>query len=250
MKLSKRTFLSFLSIPIVVSTQVSADQIKPAGTSNSYVASLSISPAWHASGKDQTITLQTDITKRYLDKSKNNLLAQGEFFLGKECQLSPAIKGQIGGAVELTSSANLKGDILEDADPNFNNHRYNYKVHHAHIAIKGKAIVDTSMSIQPYAAASAGIGFNRAYSYKVTPKIFQEVASPNFKPKTKGAFTYTLEAGAQKQLSERTSAGIGYVFSDWGNSSLSRAPNQTLGKGLQLSNLYTHGIQLSLTHRA
>jgi len=238
--------LPFISAPAYPGMMQSLTQNAP------LVASLSIAPAWHTGGRSQTKTLQEDITKHYADTSSQNTIAQGEFFLGREYVLNNTFRAQLGGAVELTSNARLRGDIWEDADPDFNNYYYQYNVNHAHIALKGKLLADvpSKWNVTPYIGASAGVGFNRASDYLITPKIFQEIPSPPFAPKTKTSFTYTLEAGMQKTLTAHTSAGIGYVFSDWGQTSLSRAPNQTLGTGLQTNHLYTNGLQLSLNYHA
>ena len=74
------------------------------------------------------------------------------------------------------------------------------------------------------------------------------IASPNFTTNTQTAFSYTLGAGIQKSFSKNWAAGIGYEFADWGNSQLNRAPDQTLGNGLALNHLYTHGLQFNITY--
>ena len=52
------------------------------------------------------------------------------------------------------------------------------------------------------------------------------------------ALTYTLGTGVQKILNAHWQVGVGYEFSDWGQSSLGRASEQTLHSGLELNHVY------------
>lgn len=212
------------------------------------VMALSIGPAWYKEGKTQTFFLQSDVEKTYAAHKKNDDLGVIELFYGRQMSLNSLFLGQIGVSLAAASHARLSGDIWEDADPDFNNFYYNYKVNHAHIAIKGKLLAEMGYIVTPYLSGSIGIGRNRSHDFEITPKLFEELPAPAFVSHTKTALSYTLGAGIQKQLNEYWSAGIGYEFSDWGRSGLSAAPGQTLNSGVQLSHFYINQLQFSLNY--
>ncbi|KTD65975.1 hypothetical protein Lsha_0182 [Legionella shakespearei DSM 23087] len=216
----------------------------------STVLSLSVGPAWYKEGKTQTFLLQPDVVKTYEAHRKGDVSGIVEFFYGRQKSLNSHFSGQLGAAFATASSARLSGDIWEDADPDFNNFYYNYKVSHAHFSVKGKLLAEMGYLVTPYLSGSIGLGFNRAYDFKITSRLFEEVPAPAFGSHTQAVLSYTLGLGLQKQLSAHWSAGMGYEFADWGKSGLVHAPGQTVNSGLQLSHLYMNQLQFSLTYLA
>jgi opacity protein-like surface antigen len=211
------------------------------------VATLSLGPTWADGGKTQTIYLESDLQQAYSANKKVQLLGSGEIFLGLQRGLAYHLQAQLGLAVATTTSTRLYGNVWQDADPDSNNFYYSYHINHTHIAVKGKLLTDIAKIIQPYINGSLGIGFNRADNYTQTPKLFEVPPMPPFTSHTQNTFTYTIGTGLQKALDQHWSVGIGYEFADWGKSSLSAAPGQTLNNSLQLNHLYTNQLQLSLS---
>jgi opacity protein-like surface antigen len=214
------------------------------------VMTLSIGSSWTNSGETQTFYLQPNIKKTFSASKNTHALPSGEFFFGWQRLLNPTITGQLGLALAASGNAKLNGDIWENASPNFNNFFYAYQVNHAHVAVKGKVLADIKQMVQPYVSGSLGLGRNRVHDFTITKKIYEEIPPPAFQSNTTTAFTYTLGLGSQKALTPNWQAGVGYEFADWGKSNLARAPGQTLGGGLQLSHLYTHQLQFSLSYLA
>lgn len=214
----------------------------------SWVGSFSAGPDWEDGGKSQTFLLTPDILKTYSADKSSNTLFDGELFLGVQKSLKQNVQGQLGLALRFTSDASLGGQIWDDADPQFNNFTYNYKIQHTHIAVKSKLLADKGYWLIPWLSASIGVGFNNAHGFQNTPTIFEAVATPNFVSHSKTTFTYTLGAGIQKVLNEHWQVGAGYEFADWGQSSLGRAKDQTLNTGLTLNHLYTNGILFNFTY--
>lgn len=243
---------------VIASLSVILSDISLAGTMGKVLASelwsqvitLSLGPAWYGSGNSQTLFLQPDIQKKYVANDSSAAFVNGEFFLGLQHALNSNLKGQLGLTVAASSNARLDGDIWEDSDPDFNNYFYTYKINHAHIAVKGKILADMGVEVQPYVSASAGVGLNQAHNFTITPKIFEEVPAPLFGSHTTTSFAYTVGTGLQKPIKEHWHISLGYEFSDWGKSELSRAPGQTLNRGLHLTHLYTNTAQLSLSYIA
>jgi opacity protein-like surface antigen len=215
------------------------------------VLEFSASPTWISGNNNQTINLQPDIVKTYTAGSNNNVFPTLEFFIGGQKHLathlmSQSFLGQLGLSIVAASNAKLTGNIWEDADPNFNNFNYNYKISHALIAAKGRLIGDFGYFFEPYISGSLGVGFNRAYDFTISPKISEEVPPPLFHSNTTTTFSYTLGIGLQKSISKQLQIGIGYEFADWGKTSLSAATGQTSNKGLTLNHLYAQALKLSL----
>ena len=215
-----------------------------------WVGTISVGPVWQSNGNTQTFYLAPNIEKSYAANSSTNAMADGEVFLGLQKDLPHQFQGQLGLAVAVAGNAKLSGNIWDDADPQFNNYTYLYKVNHVHLALKGKLLADRGYWLTPWVSGSLGVGFNRAYSFSNTPTIFEAVPNNNFSSNTETAFTYTLGAGVQRVLNQHWQVGIGYEFADWGQSELGRASGQTLNSGLSLNHLYTNGFLLNLTYVA
>lgn len=214
-----------------------------------WVAALSIGPIWEKSGQTQTISLAPEVEKTYTTDDALNTLAEGSFFIGLQKPLQKQLQSQLGLAVGITSQAKMSGHIWDDADPQFDNHTYNYQIEHTHLLLQGKILVE-GYAIIPWLSGGAGIGFNKAQSFQNTPTLFEALPNNNFTSNTTTTFTYTISAGIQKSLSKNWQIGIGYEFADWGDSQLGRAPEQVLNGGLGLNHLYTNGLLFNLTYIA
>ena len=97
-------------------------------SSRSWVSTLSIGALWEHAGQTQTFFLSPQLEKTYKADKSRSVLASGEFFVGMQRVLNPLIQGQLGIALAASSTAALVGSIWDDADPEFNNYRYSYKV--------------------------------------------------------------------------------------------------------------------------
>lgn len=215
-----------------------------------WIGSIAAGPIWAKGGETQTFYLAPEIKKTYAARKSSNALAMGELFVGIQKALTSEWFGQLGLAAATTGNAKLQGVIWDDADPQFDNYSYRYKVQNARVAVKGKLLLDKGYWLMPWVSASLGVGFNRAHEFTNTPLIFQAVPNNNFTDHTKTTFTYTLGAGLQKSISMHWQAGVGYAFADWGKSALNRAAGQTLNTGLALNHLYTNGVLINLTYIA
>jgi opacity protein-like surface antigen len=240
----------FFLIPLYIGFLSHAAVAGTMGSEKSWVASLSLGPAWENAGTTQTFYLAPDIEKSYVADKATNALFDGEVFLGIQKMLPYSLQGQLGLAVAATSNAALSGVILDDAGPEFNNYSYSYKIQHTHIAAKAKVLFDRGYWLMPWVSGSIGVGFNYAHSFENTPLIYEAIPTPNFTSEMKTSFTYTVGAGVQKALSQQWQVGVGYEFADWGQSSLGRASGQTLNSGLSLNHLYTNGLMFNLTYVA
>ncbi|HAT3881906.1 TPA: porin family protein [Legionella pneumophila] len=246
-----RLFLSIATASVLGSTAFAGTMGHVMSSRDwTWVGSVSAGPVWERGGETQTFFLAPEIEKTYAARKSTNVLASGELFVGIQKTWSSQWLGQLGLAAATTGNAKLQGVIWDDADPEFNNHSYQYKIRNSRIAVKGKLLLDKGYWLMPWVSASLGVGFNRAHDFTNTPLIFEALPNPNFTNHTKTAFTYTLGAGVQKSISEHWQLGVGYEFADWGKSELGRASGQTLNEGLKLNHLYTNGVVLNLTYVA
>lgn len=236
---------------IILPVNALAGTLGKASIGNHYVMGLSAGPTWGSGNKTQTFYLQPDIEKTYAADKQHNTFTGAAFFFGRQLPLNvpffdKSLVAQLGVTLAIAGNAKLTGDIWEDADPDFNNYNYNYKINHRHMAIKARLINNSGYFVAPFISASAGVGFNRAYDFTITPKISSEVAAPAFKNHTKAAFSYALKIGLQKSFSTKLHAAIGYEWADWGRVNLSRANGQRLNQGLTLKHAYAQQLQFAL----
>lgn len=246
-----RLFLSIATASVLGSTAFAGPMgsVMPA-KDWTWVGSIAAGPIWARGGETQTFYLVPDIEKTYASRKSTNAIASGELFVGIQKTGSSQWLGQLGLAAATTGNAKLLGVIWDDADPEFDNHSYQYKVRNTRVAVKGKLLLDKGYWVMPWVSASLGIGFNRAHNFTNTPLIFEALPNSNFTNHTKTAFTYTLGAGVQKPIGEHWQMGVGYEFADWGKSELNRAAGQTQNTGLTLNHLYTNGVLFNLTYIA
>ncbi len=239
---------------IMLSSSVLAEtgnEIISNNSNHQFLLGISAGPTWATGNKTQTLFLQPDVQKTYTADNNWTAFPSAELFIGWQKPLSLTLMGQsllsqLGIAFVGAGNAELSGDIWEDADPDFDNFNYDYKIKHAHAAIKGRLITNSCWIFNGFISASLGLGFNRAYDFTIQPKISEEVAAPAFTSNTQTALVYTLGIGLQKSLNPQFQVAIGYEFADWGKIQLSPAASQTLNQGLSLNHLYAHQIQLSL----
>lgn len=214
------------------------------------VISFSIGPAWSSQGSTQTLFLQSDIFKTYVNSSASTPFGSGELFFAGQRQLSHDIALQIGLVVGASGDHEFTGEIWEDGNSTFNNYTYQYYAQQIRFAAKAKLSKSIASHCQIYTAASLGLGLNRSHDYTSTPRISQAVALPNFTDNTHDSLSYSLELGVQKTYRKHWVFGAGYQFIDWGKLSLARAPAQTVGTGVKEPHLYSHSAQFTLSYLA
>jgi len=235
-----RLFLSIATACVLGSTPYAS----------TWVGTIAAGPVWARGGETQTFYLSPEIEKTYVAFKSTHALASGELFLGLQKSWPSQWLSQLGLAAATTGDAKLQGIIWDDADAQFDNHSYQYKIHNSRIAVKGKLLMNRGYWLIPWVSASLGIGFNHAHAFTNTPLIFEALPNANFSNNTKTVFTYTLSTGLQKALNDHWQLGVGYEFADWGKSALGRANGQTMNSGLAFNHFYTNGVLLNLTYVA
>lgn len=212
------------------------------------LVALNIGPQWDDPGERHQFSVEPATPKTYAAVSNPQTLMGAELFVGGQHILNSWSDLQLGIAVAMTSLTSLSGDIWEDADPDFNNYTYAYKLAPFRATLSAKWLFNKFDVVTPYLNVGLGLSFNRSYDYSIMPKIFEEVPSPFYTSNVPVSFAYDVGLGLQRQLGEHIQVGLGYVFSDWGQSSLGRAPKQTTNAPLSLSHLYMNQCVVSLSY--
>lgn len=212
------------------------------------IVTLSMGPTWVTAPKRQTLPIMSTLEKTYTQNSVHNVLSNNELFLGVQYPVRDIWLNQIGAAIVANSYAKITGDVWDEAQPEFNNHVYRYRVQHTHVAIKEKLLLNKNWYVKPWVNASIGVALNRSGRFKNTPIISEAVATPNFSLNSQVTFTYTLGFGVQRMITNHWQAGLGYEFADWGKHYLGRSDEQTLGRGPGANHLYTNSLLFNLTY--
>ena len=211
-----------------------------------YFATLSGGPIWSRSNRNLTYLLQPDVRKTYYADRSMKSFGTAELFLGMQRVFEAGFDGQAGFALALARN-NVWGDIWEEALPVFDDFNYKYTINRVRFAIKGKIRAEVSNGLWGYLSTSGGVAVNRSGNFTITPTIPEAVAAPAFRSNTQIGLSYTAGLGLEYSFCRNWRAGLGYEFADWGPSSLSRAPGQSLNTGLSLSHWFSHALQLSVT---
>jgi opacity protein-like surface antigen len=227
-----------------------ADSSQVSTNHDGFVIGISGEPTWTSGSRSQTLTVSIDNLKTYTTSESNNPIANIGVFLGWQNHFllnhfKHPFLTQLGLSVSQASTAKLSGNIWEDADPAFDNYQYSYKVNHTFVGITGRLVSDCDFILNPYLAASIGVGLNRAYQFTINPIISNEVPAPAFGDKTNSTLSYTLGIGLQKSF-QQWQIAVGYEFGDWGKTSFSGAPGQATTARYRQQHLYTHSLQFSL----
>lgn len=215
------------------------------------VVTLNLGPGWPTSTQNEVIELLPNVNNRYMSSSNTDAFIDGELFVGWQEKINSCAylaESQVGLAYMVTNSAKINGVIWQANNPLFDNETYAYRIKHSHVALRGKLLSTPKETYQGYVTGSIGIAFNTSYAFKNQPVINTVLPSPNFQTNTETDFTYTLAVGVQKRLNSNWAIGMGYQFADWGKSSLSRAPGQTMNTGPGFHNFYTSEAQFNLSY--
>ncbi len=215
---------------------------------------LSGGPAWQSGGKTQTLTLQPVVQNTYVPNSAYTALGSGAIFLAVQTPFYKTLEGAVGVAFTGSGTAKMRGDVWQDASPNFSNFTYNYKVNQFRVAFKAR-VVETEpkykfKGLQPYLSGEVGGGFNRSTGYYTTRTIDTAVLQPPFVSNTVSSVSYAFGAGLQGKVNSHFQVAVGYEFADWGKYQLGPANGQTTQARLGASNLYVNELQFSILYTA
>lgn len=220
---------------------------------------LSGGPIWTAAGQSQTITLTTQpaIQNHYEAQRNVSTFGGGSIFVAVDRLFENGRDVALGIAFTGAGQAKVKGDVWQDADPDFDNFDYTYNLSQFRIGLKGRVVSTKSLfmksfdyRIMPYGSGEIAIGWNSSSRYQTTPKIDTAVVQPPFASNTETALSYAFGAGLQGKVNDHVQVAAGYEIAGWGNSSLGLANGQTTKTKLSLNNLYANQLLFSVIYTA
>jgi len=211
------------------------------------VLSISGNIAWTNPGQTQTFDIVPDLNQTYYDLSKTSLVSVFEGFIGLQTALNANLDGQLGVVIVGAPEVYLNGNIEQEANPDFNNYNYSYKIQHTHVAAQAKLFYNSSLPLSPYIMASLGAGNNKSYDYYQSSKLFEVFDQRLFNNDKTISFVYTLGAGFQSKLYQYIFFNIGYEFSDWGKSRVAPGYEQDNQNSIKLSHFYANQLQFGLS---
>lgn len=218
---------------------------QPVKTGPAYVVTFSAGPTWVSRRHAQTLFLEPTVQKTYTARRHGPTLAIGELFFALQQPFNDWFSSQLGLEIASTSEAKLSGHIWDEANPNLNNHRYNYQIRSSRLSFKAKVLMHDTLFVM----ASIGASQNRAGDFTVTPLNGATNPVPAFLSSTDYSVAFALGAGIQKAINQHWQAGLAYEYTNWGKSILSPAPGQTVGQGLQVNHHLTQQMLCSVSYR-
>jgi hypothetical protein len=221
------------------------------------VITVSGGPAWTSPGQSQTYYIPPSLSPfyrytQYLARETTETITTGELFFALQRPLTPWLTQRLGVAFAGTTEADLYGTFALDFIPRAT---YRYKVSHARAALKGLLAACPTFWAQPYISGSVGYSFNSSDRFKTNPPLniynFYDGTNTFFRfgSSTKGSFVYTVGLGFKVNLAKNWEVGLGYELADWGRSQLKKpALISWAFPPPKLSNVYTHGLQFSISY--
>ena len=140
--------------------------------------------------------------------------------LGKEFNLSSQKKIQFDLAYYHYGAFSRAGQVNQGADvPSSDVFPYQFHLSSQQLLLETKILSTYHDFIHPYAQLGLGFSFNKANNYSVSIPDFLTF-SPLYLNNTQNTFAYNLGAGIDVDVTPHLRAGLGYLFSDSGKTSL------------------------------
>lgn len=167
-------------------------------------------------------------------------------FIGKKVYSAEDFSIISGIKAEYAHALDMSGKVYQFALPGFDNFRYQYSLRSTSLAIKSKILINRNKIWKPYASVSLGGAYNKAFNYSEAALVNGAVPMNPFANGSKLTFTYSLGAGFQLNSNEKFTVGLGYEFSDLGQSKLGLSSSQTTSNNFALNHLIIHKLVANL----
>lgn len=207
---------------------------------------FNIGSSWMSNNYRDLVVFNSDAEKLYIGNNAILTTAQMGVFFAWEKTMNDGLFIQIGPVLEALSQLKIKGLIWDEADPRFVNNQYLYNINAYRVAAEGKMKKDIGLVLLPYINTSIGLGINKASDYKSIPLDCSVVNEQPFVTNTASSFSYSFGVGLEMISSKHLQFGLGYQFTDWGQSQLGAAVDQYINAGIYLPHIYTNAILLNI----
>lgn len=148
-----------------------------------------------------------------------------------------------------TSPFSVQGSFTQGADPqSTDNYTYRYGIVTKQLLVDGKLFYIVKKYFRPYILVGAGSSFNRAYNYttNATPCL---TLTRMYLNKTNASFSYAVGVGIDASIATHLRIGIGYRFTDLGETNLGDAniDGTSVTGTLSQAHLYANEVLTQIT---
>jgi opacity protein-like surface antigen len=149
---------------------------------------------------------------------------------------------------QLTSPNGLVHPLFS-ANPNFDTLNFNYDARA--VPLFGMLTLAGNFGhFAPYVIGGLGVSWNKAYNYNEVPTNPNLTALPMrtmFNSRTQVEFAWTVGAGIAYAVTQSTSIGLEYRYTNYGNLALNPAPQQATRQILNLGKMTANALLVRMT---
>jgi opacity protein-like surface antigen len=145
-------------------------------------------------------------------------------FAGVEFPLKPLWQAQLGFGFYVPSCFTVRGNEIQqviDSPGTTDNFPYTYEVTTKQFLAEGKLLYTWRDNYHPFVTAGLGASFNKARSYSINYPTFLTFV-PIYAPRSSTEISYRLGLGMDFDMARDVRLGLGYYFSDFGQTQLGR----------------------------
>lgn len=186
-------------------------------------------------------------TFNYLPDKKTLSSARYGVSLSRAFKLNSLEKIIIGLGYHRSDSLPIKGTLQQGISTPLYTANYQYTIQLSQLLAEVKAQYTWRRIFYPYMTAGIGGGLNTARKFTTTVPGYLTV-TPAFADHTRSSVSYMLGLGMDTLLASNVTAGIGYVFSDFGQVGTGNGliRGRTLSNNLNSSHLYMNTLLAQL----
>ena len=208
---------------------------------------LDFSPGAAASdnGNTQTLPLQTSpqsFSNTYDANNDWQYSFAAQLFLGKNIYTWKNLQLNPGITLGYVNTIQQSGTVDQFSLPGFDNLNYQYSLESFSAMGTLNLLFLTHSPWQPYLNGSVGCSRNDAFDYYETPRITGAIPMPSFSENATYAFAYSLGAGLRYRVTQILSLGLGYQFSDLGETKLGVSSAQQTTQTPSLQHFFTNEL--------
>jgi len=176
----------------------------------------------------------------------------GSIFFGSELSLPTTLPllMDIGLEYNQSSTFTANGTLTQGADSiSANTYAYRYHVQSQQVLIDGKLQWNVFQKFYLYGLVGLGLAINDVHAYQTNVPMFYEY-TPAYSSHRQTNFSYSVGAGIGMPVMDRWRIGLGYRFTDLGQSNLGKGNINSIpiANTLKQSHLYANEIVAELTY--
>lgn len=170
----------------------------------------------------QTYVSTDDNQFIYHEQNSNDVAGVFGVAVGKEYALPTNFLVQASLQYTLWTNVSIDANHSVGITPNTSTlYDYHYRLTGRQLLLTAKGLTTVKKIFHPYIMLGMGPAFNTMYDYDFTTNESGSLnATPAFSDNTQASFSYAAGLGMDSDVNEHVRLGIGYQFSDLGNTSL------------------------------